>query len=104
MKVATVAEMRAMDNTAVTEYGKPTTALMENAGHAAYEVIKKEYGIENKKFLVVCGGGNNGGDGFGGARKLHADGGLITGLLLTQKDKNEGAARENPAKLSPLPV
>lgn len=104
MKVATVAEMRAMDNTAITKYHKPTSVLMENAGQAAYEVIKKEYGIEKKKFLVVCGSGNNGGDGFVVARKLHSDGGLVTVLLLTKKDKYEGAARENLAKLSRLPV
>ncbi|MBN1367362.1 MAG: NAD(P)H-hydrate dehydratase [Dehalococcoidales bacterium] len=104
MKVTTVAEMRAMDNTAITKYHKPAATLMENAGHAAYQVIKKEFGLKNKKFVVVCGGGNNGGDGFVVARKLHSDGARVTVLLLSKKDKYEGAARQNLDMLSGLPI
>ena len=95
MKVSTVAEMREMDKTAATEYGIPPEILMENAGLAAYQVVKKEFGTGNKKFTVVCGGGNNGGDGFVVARKLHSDGAPVTVLLLAGKEKYAGAARQN---------
>ena len=44
--------------------------LMENAGRAVYRTIKQRFGLSNKKILVVCYHGNNGGDGFVAARYL----------------------------------
>ncbi len=104
MKVSTVAEMREMDNAAVTKYGIPTEILMENAGNATYQVIKKEFGTQNKKFAVICGGGNNGGDGFVVARKLHSNGSNVAVLLLTKKEKYQGAAKQNLDIISKLPI
>jgi hydroxyethylthiazole kinase-like uncharacterized protein yjeF len=104
MKVSTVAEMQGMDKTAVAKYGIPKEILMENAGTAAYKVIKKEFGVKNKKFVVICGGGNNGGDGLVVARKLHSNGAQVTVLLLTKKGKYDGAAGKNLNTLSQLPV
>jgi len=104
MKVVTVAEMREMDRRAASEFGIPVGILMENAGEAAYYVISGEFGIKNKKFAVVCGGGNNGGDGFVVARKLHSAGAGVTVLLLTPQDKYAGAARQNLDILNKLPV
>jgi len=53
--------------------GVDTKTLMENAGKAIYRFIKEKYG-KNKKILVVCGPGNNGGDGLVAARLLsHED-------------------------------
>ena len=49
--------------------GVDTKTLMENAGKAIYRFIKEKYG-KNKKILVVCGPGNNGGDGLVAARLL----------------------------------
>ena len=40
---------------------------MENVGEVAYFAIMKELGIQNKRFVIFCGSGNNGGDGFYGA-------------------------------------
>jgi ADP-dependent NAD(P)H-hydrate dehydratase / NAD(P)H-hydrate epimerase len=45
-------------------------ALMENAGRRVYETIKEKYGLKDKRILVICYHGNNGGDGFVSARYL----------------------------------
>src|SRR3989344_4539084 len=44
--------------------------LMENAGRAVYQAIKQKFDLKDKKILVVCHHGNNGGDGFVAARYL----------------------------------
>ena len=74
MKVCRVAEIRDLDRRAVEEFGVPWAILMENAGEAAYHAIRRECGPETGRFAVLCGPGNNGGDGFVVARHLHAAG------------------------------
>jgi hydroxyethylthiazole kinase-like uncharacterized protein yjeF len=95
MKVSTVAEMRELDRRATAEFGIPTEILMENAGEAAYQVIRNEFGVTNKNFLVVCGGGNNGGDGFVVARKLYSNGASVRVIILSDPAKYQGAAKQN---------
>ena len=46
----------------------PRASLMENAGRAVYQAIKQRFDLKDKKILVVCYHGNNGGDGFVAAR------------------------------------
>ena len=66
MKSLTVAEARAVDADAVQRLGMPTVLLMENAGRAvADEALRL-----GTQFLVLCGPGNNGGDGLVAARHL----------------------------------
>ena len=66
----TTAEMRALEESC----GVPRLALMENAGRSVAETVKEKLGHEkNKKILVVCYHGNNGGDGFVAARYLCED-------------------------------
>ena len=48
----------------------PRSVLMENAGRAVYQVIKQRLDLKDKKILVVCYHGNNGGDGFVAAKYL----------------------------------
>lgn len=104
MKVSRIAEMRAMDRMAIEQYGIPEEILMENAGHAAYSVLSEAIGIPYKTFLVVCGLGNNGGDGFVVARKLHAAGGVVRVCILGEQDRFTGAARRHLDMLLRLPV
>jgi len=49
--------------------GVPTSFLMDNAGRAVADLVTERFG-ENKRILVVCGAGNNGGDGFVAAKHL----------------------------------
>ncbi len=50
--------------------GMSPLRLMENAGSAAARIIRENYEVKEKRIVVVCGKGNNGGDGFVVARKL----------------------------------
>lgn len=68
MKLMLPEQMRKIDQTAIKEYGVPSILLME---HAAYGVFKSIQEMENvQKIVILCGPGNNGGDGFALARQL----------------------------------
>ena len=95
MKISTVQEMRSLDRTAIDSYGIPEEILMENAGEAAYFVLLTRFGLPGRSFLVFCGGGNNGGDGFVVARKILSSGGRVKTFLLGDPEKYRGAARAN---------
>ena len=95
MKVSRVKEMQKLDAQAVKDFGIPEELLMENAGLAVYNVIKDEVGIQGKRFAVFCGGGNNGGDGFVVARKIHSNGGLVHVYILGEVGKYKDAAKSN---------
>ncbi|MDO4452884.1 MAG: NAD(P)H-hydrate dehydratase [Eubacteriales bacterium] len=62
-------EMKQLDQAVIEEVGIPSAVLMERAALAATEALEQYFPL--KKVLVVCGSGNNGGDGFAVARLLH---------------------------------
>lgn len=96
MKISTVEQMRDMDARAIAEYGIPDRILMENAGLAVFEVIRRRLGpIAGKRFVVCCGLGNNGGDGLVVARKLHSNGGAVTVVILGDPARYKGASAAN---------
>jgi len=65
-------EMRELDRKAIEEYKIPGIILMENAGrNAAEEVLQMIGNPQEVKVAILCGKGNNGGDGFVIARHLH---------------------------------
>ncbi len=104
MKVCRVAEIRELDRKAVEEFGITTEILMENAGEATYFVILRELGIQNRNFVIFCGSGNNGGDGFVVARKIHSNGGQVKVFLLAGKEKYQGPAKKNLEVISRFPI
>lgn len=67
MRYVTARQMKAIDHRASTEFGIPPILLMENAGRAVAEEVLRS---RPRRVLVVCGGGNNGGDGCVTARHL----------------------------------
>jgi len=104
MKVSRVSEMISLDRYAIDELGIPEEILMENAGNASYFVMLKESGIKDKKFVIICGIGNNGGDGFVVARKIHSNGGNVKVFILGEADELKGAAKKNFDILSSLRI
>jgi hydroxyethylthiazole kinase-like uncharacterized protein yjeF len=104
MKVSRVSEMRNLDRKAMDDFGITQEMLMGNAGEAAYFVILKEFGVQGRKFVVFCGAGNNGGDGFVVARKIHSTGGAVRVFFLGEGDRLEGAAKKNFDIISRMPI
>jgi hydroxyethylthiazole kinase-like uncharacterized protein yjeF len=80
MKIVSAAEMRQIDRATSEHFGVSSLILMENAGAAVARFILSEFG-QAQRVGVVCGKGNNGGDGFVAARKL-IDAGLAVRVLL----------------------
>jgi len=66
----TRAQVREVDRVAIEEYGIPGIVLMENAGLLATLEIERELSAEPGPVAILCGGGNNGGDGYVIARQL----------------------------------
>jgi NAD(P)H-hydrate epimerase len=71
LRPLTRSEVRSIDATAAKELGLPTLVLMENAGRGAAEVLR-ERSKPPAKIVILCGSGNNGGDGGVMARHLDA--------------------------------
>jgi len=91
MKITTAAEMRDIDRATTERFGVPSLTLMENAGSAIAQFILERYSDANR-VTVVCGKGNNGGDGFVIARKLHRAGHVVEVLLLAEPADLRGDA------------
>lgn len=72
MKIVTAAQMQSLDHRTIHEAGVPGTTLMERAGSGVAAVIEQQFGpLRGKTVTILCGKGNNGGDGFVAARLLH---------------------------------
>lgn len=83
MKVVTPKEMAVMDRHAI-EAGTPSLELMERAGQACAEIIKENLD-EKSQIIILCGPGNNGGDGLVVGRLL-SEAGYIVHLFLTEAE------------------
>ena len=96
-KILTAEEMREVDRLTTENYGIPSLLLMENAAHASVQIITKKLSgsVKGKSFLVLCGKGNNGGDGAALARLLAIQGGYIDIVLFGNTNETKGDARVN---------
>jgi ADP-dependent NAD(P)H-hydrate dehydratase / NAD(P)H-hydrate epimerase len=103
MKIVTANEMREIDRTTTQRFGVPSLALMENAGTAVAEFAVSQYPSADR-IGVICGKGNNGGDGFVAARKLKAAGGEVRVVMLAEPSELRGDAAEMFARLPVAPV
>ena len=90
---------RALDTWAIQERGIPGVELMERAGTGLADVVDRH--APAGRVVVVCGKGNNGGDGLVVARLLHLRGRAVTVLALAEPEEYRGDARTN---LERLPV
>ncbi len=91
MQILTSAEMSAVDRRTAEEFGIPLETLMENAGTAVARFCLRQFPA-TKRVVVLCGKGNNGGDGFVAARVLSQSGLEVRAVLLGQADEVKGEA------------
>lgn len=73
LNILTPKEMYAVDSYSINQYGIPSAILMENAARSSAIFINQiilEHNLKNSRIIIICGSGNNGGDGFALARHL----------------------------------
>ena len=95
--------VRKSEQEAVLKTGVSYLQLMERAGVSAAEKISERYDVKNKNIAVICGCGNNGGDGFVIAQSLYKKGANIKVFLPLGEPKTESAEHYFNL-LSPIPV
>ncbi|MCX6565604.1 MAG: NAD(P)H-hydrate dehydratase [Candidatus Aminicenantes bacterium] len=96
MNILTAGQMREIDRRTIEEFGIPGAVLMENAGIGVVEAIRARHDhLEKEGIVIVCGRGNNGGDGFVVARHLHNLGLRPKVFLLAGKNEIKGDAALN---------
>lgn len=92
------ADVRALDRIAIEDCGIGGAALMERAGAAAFALLQQQW-PQARRIAVLCGGGNNGGDGYVLARLAHAAGLDVSVHPLTPVAALRGDARVAADKL-----
>lgn len=103
MKITTAQEMREIDRRTSADFGVPSLALMENAGSGVADFVLRRY-PRAESIGVVCGKGNNGGDGFVAARKLIEAGKRVTVIVLADPSEVKGDAAEMLKRMPMQPV
>ncbi len=92
MKIVTAEEMRAIDRATSERFDVPSLTLMENAGAAVADYVLSHHAAAGR-IVVVCGKGNNGGDGFVAARRLQEQGKNTQVILLANPADLRGDAK-----------
>jgi hydroxyethylthiazole kinase-like uncharacterized protein yjeF len=96
MKILTAAEMREVDRLTTERYGVPSLSLMENAGKSVADFMAARFRrLESLRIVLLCGKGNNGGDGFVAARHLADAGATPIVILVAAQDEMRGDATAN---------
>src|ERR1035438_1223045 len=103
MEIVSAAEMREIDRATSERFGVPSLALMENAGSAVARFVLSDY-PQAERVGILCGKGNNGGDGFVVARKLAEAGRAIRVLLLCDPEELRGDAAAMFERMKTLPL
>jgi ADP-dependent NAD(P)H-hydrate dehydratase / NAD(P)H-hydrate epimerase len=96
MKILTAAEMKEVDRLTTARYRVPSLTLMENAGRSVAEFIQSQFSnLAARRIVVLCGKGNNGGDGFVAARHLKKMGAAPEVFLVGKPSEARGDAATN---------
>jgi hydroxyethylthiazole kinase-like uncharacterized protein yjeF len=105
MRVLTTLQMREADRRTIEDVGVPSVVLMENAGRQVVSAMESGFdALDEMRVAVLCGRGNNGGDGFVVARML-AERGIDVGVYLLGRIADvKGDARTNLNVLSHLAI
>src|SRR6266702_2243474 len=96
MRILNSAQMREADRRTIEEIGIPSIVLMENAGRQVVAAMEAMYSdLTDRQVAVLCGRGNNGGDGFVVARTLLQRGVDVSVFLVGRVSDVRGDARTN---------
>ena len=96
MKILSASEMQRIDRLTSERYGVPSLTLMENAGRGVVDFLAERYApLENQRIAILCGRGNNGGDGLVTARLLREQGLQPRVLLFADPKTVKGDAGVN---------
>ena len=96
MRILNAAQMREADRFTIEDIGIPSSVLMENAGREVVSAIETTYeALLDRRVAVLCGRGNNGGDGFVIARHLSNRGKQVRVLLFANPTELQGDAAAN---------
>ncbi len=96
MKVLNSEQMQRCDRAAIDDYGIAELVLMENAGVQVVESMDEYFGDSGPDLIaVMCGKGNNGGDGFVVARHLYSTGRVVRAYLFAAAADLRGSVAEN---------
>jgi NAD(P)H-hydrate epimerase len=94
MTVLTPTQMYKLDNDTMNNFGIPSRVLMENAGKGCSDFILNQYS-KSQEITILCGVGNNGGDGFVIARWLHDFGKKVHIIVVGNKSKMSSETKAN---------
>lgn len=103
MPILTADEMRAADRATSERFSAPSIELMRHAGAAVARFVQREYPV-CRRITVLCGKGNNGGDGFVAARELATAGRDVRVLLVGNPDDLKGDAKAAFGNMGITPV
>ena len=105
MRLVGSAEMREIDRTAIDGFGVPSITLMDRAGRAVAEAAA-EASAPKGRFVVLCGGGNNGGDGYVAARLLRGAGrdARVVALVPPERLTPDARAVREQAQRAGVPI
>ncbi|MBI5142558.1 MAG: NAD(P)H-hydrate dehydratase [Nitrospirae bacterium] len=103
MKICTAAQMRSIDSRTINEFGIPGIALMERAGCAVAEAVKK-LEPQVRQAVIMAGTGNNGGDGFVVARELLNAGLKVMVYIIGKSESITGDSSTNLSTLEKLGI
>ncbi len=96
MRILNADQMREADRRTIQDIGLASLVLMENAGRQVVAAIESLYpDLADRRVAIVCGKGNNGGDGFVVARTLHQRGVEVSVFVIGKVTEIKGDARIN---------
>jgi NAD(P)H-hydrate epimerase len=101
MKILTAAQMQRIDRLTTERCGVPSLTLMENAGRGVVEFLAERFApLAQQRIVILCGRGNNGGDGLVVGRLLRDKGLKPRVLLFADPQKVQGDAAVNLDRLT----
>ena len=103
MKILTADEMRITDKVTTDRFGISSLELMEHAGSATARFILREL-PQCRRIVVLCGRGNNGGDGLVAARHLVEAGCAVSVVILGDPTAAHGEVKVNLGRLPVTPI